>query len=118
MTLHQSDHRHKPKSVPWWNTELKQQRKLVKTLHKQKQRLRTELAKETYRKERNKYNHMIRTSKYDDFKNTCNNAKDPWDFMNKIIRGRFSSVSVPTREKDDSAFASNDEETAQYLLEK
>ena len=61
---------------------------------------------------------MIRKSKYDDFKNTCNNAKDPWDFMNKIVRGRFSPTSVPTLQKDDGTFTSSDEETAQYLLEK
>ena len=60
---------------------------------------------------------MIRKSKYD-FKNTCNNAKNPWGFMNKIIRGRFSPMSVPTLQKDDGTFISSDEETAQYLLEK
>ena len=108
----------KPKSVPWWNTELKQQRKLVKTLRKQKQRIRTDLAKETYRKERNKYNHMIRKSKYDNFKNTCNNAKDPWDFMNKIVRGRFSlrqyqpfrkmmALSFPVMKKQHNIYLKN-----------
>ena len=61
---------------------------------------------------------MIRKSKYDDFKNTYNNAKEPWDFMNKIIRGQFSPMLVPTVQKDDSTFTSNDEETTQYLLEK
>ena len=38
--------------------------------------------------------------------------------MNKIIHGRFSPMSVPTLQKDDGTFTSNDEETAQYLLEK
>ena len=62
---------------------------------------------------------MIRKSKYDDFKNTCNNAKDPWEFTNKTTRGRFSPTSVPpTLQKDDGTFTSNDEETAQYLLDK
>ena len=55
---------------------------------------------------------MIRKSKYDDFKNTSNNAKDPWDFMNKIILGRFSPMSVPTLQKMVAL------ETAQYLLAK
>ena len=36
--------------------------------------------------------------------------------MNKIIRGRFSPLSVPTLQKDDGTFTSSDEETAQYLL--
>ena len=52
----------KHKSVPWWDTELKQQRKLVKILRKQKSHLITELEKETYRKERNKYPNVIRKS--------------------------------------------------------
>ena len=38
--------------------------------------------------------------------------------MNKIIRGRFSHLSVLTLQKDDSTFTSSDQETAQYLLDK
>ena len=35
-----------------------------------------------------------------------------------FICGQFSPMSLPTSQKDNGSFTSNDEETAQYLLEK
>ena len=38
--------------------------------------------------------------------------------MNRVIRNRESEISVPTLLKDDGLFTSNDEQTAECLLNK
>lgn len=99
------------KSVPWWNTELNEQRKKVKNNKKQLLRARRlnyeeliEQYTKEYKKSRNRYVAMIKRTKKSTWKNfvSVHGNNDPWSIVYKIIRNKIkkdicmSSVVLPT----------------------